>query len=215
MHPRWAVVAVVPRRLLKFWPQQFWVLQRLRPHHLLLKVAISPFSSDFLLEVVLCEVVPGETVVSVPQEQLHKPPDAETTLVVSAPAQQSDTRVEFFVEFAAGQETVQAALDNGIRGGVSHALAAKRNLDETRSNFGETTPDPKGQPIVVSASSGEALAYLAGVDVGGFAAKVTEFKTLFDAGVEQLKDRLEKSEKNNDTKYRDQYSLDLLESGMI
>lgn len=75
-------------------------------------------------------------------------------IVAAAPVASGET-VTFTLKFIAD---IDDAFLSGIKGGLQKATLAKRNLDESRSNLGESTA--QGGKLMSASSTGDALAYL-------------------------------------------------------
>ena len=115
--------------------------------------------------------------------------------------------------------TIHAALSSTpaptkLKGILRRAVLAKRNLDETRTTPGAHTPDPKGAPLSKLASLGDALAYLAGSDLGQWAKSAASASGLLSDAIAEVNATYAGAiaSGNQPTADRWKYSLDLLQT---
>jgi hypothetical protein len=100
---------------------------------------------------------------------------------------------------------------NGMKGKLLHSLIAKANLDETRNTPGAHTPYPGGSMISQSASTAEALSYLAGNDMREFGAVIANFTNVYNSAVEEI-ELMSQSTKPGAMKERIDFSLAMLKA---
>ena len=101
---------------------------------------------------------------------------------------------------------------DGMKGKLMHSLIAKANLDETRNTPGAHTPYPGGSMISQSASTAEALSYLAGNDMKEFGAVIANFTSVFTSAVEEIQLMDESEKKPGAMKERIEFSLAILKA---
>lgn len=111
--------------------------------------------------------------------------------------------VTFNLKFAANID--DAAL-SGLKGAIRKGTLAKRNLDETRSNLGESTP--QGGKLMDLSSSGDALSYLAGTNMAQFMTTLQGLNSLYTAAVSEV------TQLKGVEKWRQQYSEALLANAL-
>ena len=74
----------------------------------------------------------------------------------------------------------------GAKGMLKHALIAKANIDETRETPGAHTPYPGGSMISQAASSGEAMAYLAGKNTTEFKEVLADLRPAYAKAITEI-----------------------------
>lgn len=108
----------------------------------------------------------------------------EMTVVInllSSPATTTSVDVKGVVPIA----SIAAQL-NGMKGNFLHSLIAKANLDETRNTPGAHNPYPGGSMISQSASTAEALSFLAGNNMTEFVAVIKNFTNVYRSAIEEI-----------------------------
>jgi len=103
--------------------------------------------------------------------------------------------------------SVDDSLLSGLKGGMAAAVLSKRDLDEARITPGRQHVDPLGAPVVVAASTGEALSYVSCKNASKFLSILQGFRSLYSSAISELK--------SMKVSGRVAYSIALLENGMM
>ncbi|MBY0307982.1 MAG: hypothetical protein K2Q09_04495, partial [Phycisphaerales bacterium] len=109
----------------------------------------------------------------------------EVSLLIVLPTLSTASPIQVQVEFpiATTTATTAAALE-GMKGAFFHAMLAKQHLDQAGSTPGTHTT--AGGYLDLTASSGDALSFLAGHNLTAFMKRVDSFSTLYQRTIDEV-----------------------------